>query len=122
MPTLPSRHIGALRLALMAGMLAFAPGGAEAFTTRYPQRAVGWHGHQAQRMKPARVAKGVPAKLQAKAAPTAKPVEEPAPARAVERNGTWTAGESGGRACFRSRRKLWQADEGWIVKKVNVCP
>jgi hypothetical protein len=31
----------------------------------------------------------------------------------------WTAAESAN--CGRVRRKLWQADEGWIVKTVTVC-
>ncbi|KQQ13586.1 hypothetical protein ASF53_11460 [Methylobacterium sp. Leaf123] len=31
----------------------------------------------------------------------------------------WTAAESAN--CNRVRRKLWQADEGWIVKTVTVC-
>ena len=35
--------------------------------------------------------------------------------------GVWTSGEQE-RACFRGRRKMWQAGEGWVVKKVNLCP
>jgi len=31
----------------------------------------------------------------------------------------WTAAEAAN--CNRVRRKLWQADEGWIVKTVTVC-
>ncbi|MBB2961497.1 hypothetical protein [Methylobacterium sp. R2-1] len=31
----------------------------------------------------------------------------------------WTAAEPAN--CGRVRRKLWQGDEGWIVKTVTVC-
>ncbi|HEV2542038.1 MAG TPA: hypothetical protein VGU70_04655 [Methylobacterium sp.] len=31
----------------------------------------------------------------------------------------WTAAEPA--SCGRVRRKLWQAEEGWIVKTVTVC-
>ncbi|HJE25351.1 MAG TPA: hypothetical protein K8W01_16970 [Methylorubrum populi] len=31
----------------------------------------------------------------------------------------WTAAEPAN--CSRVRRKLWQADEGWLVKTVTVC-
>lgn len=31
----------------------------------------------------------------------------------------WTAAEPAN--CGRMRRKLWQAEEGWIVKTVTVC-
>ena len=31
----------------------------------------------------------------------------------------WTAAEPAN--CSRARRKLWQADQGWLVKTVTVC-
>ncbi len=34
---------------------------------------------------------------------------------------TWTAAESEPTHCTQSRRKLWQAAEGWVVKTVTVC-
>lgn len=39
----------------------------------------------------------------------------------TEPNAAWTSGEQDERACYRGRRKLWDG-EGWVVKKVNVCP
>lgn len=43
----------------------------------------------------------------------AAPAPQPAPQTA------WTAAEPAN--CARVRRKLWQADEGWLVKTVTVC-
>nr|WP_244973489.1 hypothetical protein [Methylobacterium bullatum] len=34
---------------------------------------------------------------------------------------TWTSAEPDELRCGRSRRKLWQAGEGWVVKTVTVC-
>ncbi|AWN41242.1 hypothetical protein DK389_12815 [Methylobacterium durans] len=34
---------------------------------------------------------------------------------------TWTAGEAPAANCTRSRRKLWQEGEGWIVRTVTAC-
>jgi hypothetical protein len=34
---------------------------------------------------------------------------------------TWTSAEPDELRCGRSRRKLWQAGEGWMVKTVTVC-
>ncbi|MCC0809248.1 hypothetical protein FPV16_24125 [Methylobacterium sp. W2] len=34
---------------------------------------------------------------------------------------TWTSAEPDDLQCGRSRRKLWQAGEGWVVKTVTVC-
>ena len=34
---------------------------------------------------------------------------------------TWTSAEPDELRCGRSRRKLWQAGEGWVVKNVTVC-
>ncbi|GJD95424.1 hypothetical protein [Methylobacterium iners] len=36
-------------------------------------------------------------------------------------NPTWTSAEPEP-SCHRSRRKLWQDGEGWVVKTVTVCP
>ena len=35
---------------------------------------------------------------------------------------TWTASESGNRACVKARRRIWQEGEGWMVKTVTTCP
>lgn len=114
------RRSGTVRLTLACLVFALAPAAAEAFTTRTPQRPGVWRGHQVQQTKP--MVKRTPVKAQAaKPSKPAKP-EATAPAKPAEHAGNWTTGEAGGRACFRSRRKLWQANEGWVVKKVNVCP
>lgn len=44
------------------------------------------------------------------------PVAQPAP---VAPQTAWTAAEPAN--CSRVRRKLWQADQGWLVKTVTVC-
>lgn len=59
------------------------------------------------------------------AAPLAA-VAEPAPRKATvpsakAPNTTWTSAEPE-QACTRSRRKLWQDGEGWVVKTVTLCP
>ncbi|HEX8416479.1 MAG TPA: hypothetical protein VF641_02645 [Methylobacterium sp.] len=33
----------------------------------------------------------------------------------------WTSAEPA-QACSRSRRKLWQDGEGWVVKTITLCP
>lgn len=43
-------------------------------------------------------------------------------ADSAESSAAWSSGEQPGRACSRGRRKLWQDGEGWVVKKVNLCP
>ncbi|WP_331285300.1 MULTISPECIES: hypothetical protein [Methylobacteriaceae] len=48
-----------------------------------------------------------------KAAP---PLAQPTPAAPQT---AWTAAEPAN--CSRVRRKLWQADQGWLVKTVTVC-
>lgn len=47
--------------------------------------------------------------------PTAPPAP---PARGAT---AWTAAESEPANCTQSRRKLWQAGEGWVVKTVTIC-
>ncbi|WP_019906124.1 hypothetical protein [Methylobacterium sp. 77] len=34
---------------------------------------------------------------------------------------TWASAEPDELRCGRSRRKLWQPGEGWVVKTVTVC-
>ena len=47
----------------------------------------------------------------------------PAKAKVVtHRPVAWTAADQDGRACSRTRRKLWQGNEGWMVRAVTVCP
>jgi hypothetical protein len=50
--------------------------------------------------------------------PARTAVAQPAP-QPLGPQTAWTAAESPN--CNRVRRKLWQADEGWIVKTVTVC-
>ncbi|GJE58975.1 hypothetical protein [Methylobacterium trifolii] len=46
----------------------------------------------------------------------------PRPAEAeAEPAGAWTAGVAQAPTCSRTRRKLWQADEGWVVKTISTC-
>lgn len=45
----------------------------------------------------------------------------PRPSEPVTPGTTWTSGEAESPACQRSRRKLWQAGEGWVVRSVTVC-
>ena len=60
-------------------------------------------------------------------AKTVSPVRvEPVPVKpaakpSAERPVSWTAGEPEARACSRTRRKLWQDGEGWVVKAVRSC-
>ncbi|MDR7039385.1 MULTISPECIES: hypothetical protein [Methylobacterium] len=53
-----------------------------------------------------------PARASVKA-PVKGPGGEPAVA--------WTAGEAPAANCTRSRRKLWQEGEGWIVRTITAC-
>lgn len=56
--------------------------------------------------------------LPAAAAPAGRtPTPTPPPRGAA----AWTAAESEPANCTQSRRKLWQAGEGWVVKTVTVC-
>lgn len=57
----------------------------------------------------------VPGEALAGRVPTARPAEPVAPGTA------WTSAEPESAACQRSRRKLWQAGEGWVVRTVTVC-
>lgn len=34
---------------------------------------------------------------------------------------TWTSAEPDTQNCARSRRKFWQAGDGWVVKTITVC-
>ncbi|MDV2984112.1 UNVERIFIED_CONTAM: hypothetical protein Q9R58_07335 [Methylobacteriaceae bacterium AG10] len=56
-----------------------------------------------------------PAKTTVKTKVAQADAKTPAPAPQT----AWTAAEPAN--CGRVRRKLWQADEGWIVKTVTVC-
>ncbi|KAB1072785.1 hypothetical protein [Methylobacterium planeticum] len=55
------------------------------------------------------------------AAAPAKPPAKPPAAPGVTPGVTWTAGEAPAANCTRSRRKLWQEGEGWIVRTVTAC-
>ena len=57
----------------------------------------------------------VPGEALAGRSPTARPVDPAVPSTA------WTSGEPENAACQRSRRKLWQTGEGWVVRTVTVC-
>lgn len=57
----------------------------------------------------------VPAEGQAARSRTARPSEPAAPVT------SWTSTEPENPVCQRTRRKLWQGDEGWVVRSVTVC-
>ncbi|WP_292494324.1 hypothetical protein [Methylobacterium sp.] len=57
----------------------------------------------------------VPGEALAGRSPSARPPEPVAPDTA------WTSSEPEPAACQRSRRKLWQPGEGWVVRNVTVC-
>ncbi|MBO1019379.1 hypothetical protein IPV08_05300 [Methylobacterium sp. SD274] len=62
--------------------------------------------------------------VKTKAAPvaTGSLAKEAAETTSTEAPGvTWTSAEPDELRCGRSRRKLWQAGEGWVVKNVTVC-
>ena len=59
----------------------------------------------------------VPGEASANRTPT--PTPTPADARAPAT--TWTSSEPDNATCQRTRRKLWQVGEGWIVRGVTVC-
>lgn len=54
-----------------------------------------------------------------KTPPPRKPVAPVAQAAPAAPQTAWTAAESAN--CARVRRKLWQAEQGWLVKTVTVC-
>ncbi|MCJ2036771.1 hypothetical protein [Methylobacterium sp. J-068] len=56
-----------------------------------------------------------PAEALAGRSPTERPSEARGPGT------TWTSSEPENAACQRSRRKLWQPGEGWVVRSVTVC-
>ncbi|GLS42898.1 hypothetical protein [Methylobacterium brachythecii] len=96
------RRLRATGLALAAGLcLAVAPADAAGRVTQ------SHHGRPAK-AKPVKAVKAEPA------------TEEKATER-VTPAGVWTSGE-GERACYKGRRKLWQDGQGWVVKRVAVCP
>ncbi|GEP00497.1 hypothetical protein [Methylobacterium haplocladii] len=78
-----------------------------------PQAKAARHIAKAPRTTPAKAARTATPSLEAKATELQTASTTP--------TGVWTSGEQE-RACFRGRRKLWQPGEGWVVKKVNLCP
>jgi hypothetical protein len=70
-------------------------------------------------------APAAPSKTQAAAAAPAKAKVAAADALAVETDGPAATGSTKpaeGAGCLRSRRKLWVDGEGWIVRRVTLCP
>lgn len=57
----------------------------------------------------------VPAEGQADRSRTPPPPASTAPVT------SWTSSEPENPACQRTRRKLWQGEEGWVVRSVTVC-
>ena len=92
-------RLGAFGLALAIGLLTTA--GSEAAPLKAP------------------VGRTVVAKVAVAKAPVGK--IDRGPASAVAPGVTWTSSEPEAANCGRSRRKLWQAGEGWVVKSVTVC-
>lgn len=95
------RHLR--RFGLVLAALCFAAGSADA-----AGRISDSHARRSAKAKPAKVVKAEPK------------LEENATER-VQPTGVWTSGE-GDRACYKGRRKLWQDGQGWVVKRVAVCP
>ncbi|GEP10973.1 hypothetical protein [Methylobacterium gnaphalii] len=93
-------HVFGLALAV-ALCCAAAPGDA---ASRIPQP----HGKHPAKPKPAKVVK-------------TEPTTQDKVMERVEPTGVWTSGE-GDRACYTGRRKLWQDGQGWLVKRVAICP
>ncbi|GEP05752.1 hypothetical protein [Methylobacterium oxalidis] len=128
MPFLPSRpaRTASLVLVLTASAWVSAPAEARRATERpaaKPQAAA-----TAQATKPQASAKPQTAakpQAAAKAKVSAKEAVAPKVAAHVAASGgpgvTWTAGEAPAANCTRSRRKLWQEGEGWIVRTVTAC-
>ncbi len=134
-------RLGASGLALALGLLAAAPAPAEAAPS--PGRsAAGPRGAESRAVaKPGRIAKpdrvakpgriAKPGKVtktakagrgDAAATPDATGALGRDEAEAGQAPGvTWTSAEPEELRCGRSRRKLWQAGEGWVVKTVTVC-
>lgn len=66
--------------------------------------------------------KGKPAPTAGSVAKAASPEAMSTEAMSTEAPAvTWTSAEPDELRCGRSRRKLWQAGEGWMVKTVTVC-
>lgn len=80
------------------------------------EQSVGDQGERSTRIRTVPRASSKPAPRNAAEVPASKPSSVTSPSTA------WTAAEPGSRACFKSRRRLWQDGEGWIVKMVTVCP
>ncbi|MER2267953.1 hypothetical protein [Methylobacterium oxalidis] len=133
MPFLPSRpaRTASLVLVLTASAWVAAPAEARRATERpaaKPEAA-----STAQATKPQASAKpqatkpqaGAKAQAGAKSKVSAKEAVAPKVAAHVAASGgpgvTWTAGEAPAANCTRSRRKLWQEGEGWIVRTVTAC-
>ena len=56
-----------------------------------------------------------PGEARAGQSPAARPPAPPIP------DTTWTSSEPETAACQRSRRKLWNPSEGWVVRTITVC-
>lgn len=131
MPISSFARLGASVLTLALGLI--LAGGSPAFAGPKPahwstaSKAVDSAKAGASRTKAAkrsRTAKADPVKAKtanAKSAPAATgSLAKEAPS--TEAPGvTWTSAEPDELRCGRSRRKLWQAGEGWVVKNVTVC-
>ena len=144
MPFLPSRpaRTASLVLVLTASAWVAAPAEARRATERpaakpeaaataqatkpqasaKPQATKPQAGAKAQATKPQ---VGAKAQAGAKSKVSAKEAVAPKVAAHVAASGgpgvTWTAGEAPAANCTRSRRKLWQEGEGWIVRTVTAC-
>ncbi|GJD46826.1 hypothetical protein AFCDBAGC_4711 [Methylobacterium cerastii] len=49
-----------------------------------------------------------------------RPVQTVEPPPPSEPTGAWTSGTAPA-DCTRARRKLWQPEQGWIVKTITTC-
>lgn len=111
----PLRGLGAAGLAVLALLLTcVAPG---------PSFARGSGHHRASKLPELSHAKARAERKAAKAVARAEAARRTEAAKKAATTGpSWTAGEREETACSKGRRKLWQPGEGWVVKRVNVCP
>lgn len=136
MPISSFARLGASVLTLALGLI--LAGGSPAFAGPKPahsstaSKAVDSAKAGASRTKAAkrsRTAKADPVKAKTPNAKTANAKSAPAATGSLAKEApsaeapgvTWTSAEPDELRCGRSRRKLWQAGEGWVVKNVTVC-
>lgn len=123
MPIPSFRRLGASVLTLALGLLLVGPDPALAGPKPAKSVAAMKAGAASRPLKPrgGPAATGPAATGSVATGSVAKEASAPE-AAAMEAPGvTWTSAEPDELRCGRSRRKLWQPGEGWMVKTVTVC-